>query len=97
MVLVSFVNGKCSLTATLVEADLSGGGWRRIRAVDLTPSAKDGSGQSGLRGDGVVRRRRREGRICLNNNAAERAFRGIVFGQKLGRLRTPTEEASGRQ
>lgn len=38
-----------------------------------------------------------DGRICLPNNAAERALRGIAVGAELGCSPVPTAVASGRQ
>ena len=35
-----------------------------------------------------------DGRICLTNNAAERALRGIALGRKSGSSRAPTAAAS---
>jgi hypothetical protein len=38
-----------------------------------------------------------DGRICLSNNAAERALRGIALGRKSGCSPVPTVAACGRQ
>lgn len=37
-----------------------------------------------------------DGRICLTNNAAERALRGVALGRKAGSSPAPTSAAAGR-